>query len=506
MNQPSSRAMALLAGLLLSVSAAAQPTEPDAAGESLAPIEAPALDDPLPRAFATKRGGLTADEVGRLAQASSPEVRASQAEIEAAAAKVDAAMISFFPRVTLAANYTRLSPVGSSLGSGALVGAQNPGLLGIGPCPTGSGQCVVDSAGRPVGAAPFEIKTVLDNYSLRASLSVPVSDYVLKLSNSIASVESARDAALLNQRAAKLRTAADAKISFYNWARGLGQVAVAEKSLTRTEARLKEARTSFSLGTATQADVLRLEARVASTEAAIEAARAFRDIASEQLRVVINDDERALDLGEDVLGDRPDSSAGRKKLADLMQEAYAKRPEVLALGATRSSLTRAAGVAKAGRLPRLDGFADYTYANPNTRAFPPSSGWSGSWQAGLNLTWVVNETFASAASAKELDANARRVQAQLHSLKNGLRLEVSAAYLELRKARSARESARRGVKASDAAYRVAMALYQYGKSTTTELIDAENELVAAQLQQINAHIDVLAAEVKLAHATGADAN
>ena len=137
MNQPSSRAMALVAGLLLSTSAAAQPTEPDAADESLAPIEAPALDDPLPRAFATKRGGLTADEVGRLAQASSPEVRASQAEIEAAAAKVDAAMISFFPRVTLSANYTRLSPVGSSLGSGALVGAAESRTLGHWPLPDG---------------------------------------------------------------------------------------------------------------------------------------------------------------------------------------------------------------------------------------------------------------------------------------------------------------------------------------------------------------------------------
>ena len=310
----------------------------------------------------------------------------------------------------------------------------------------------------------------------------------------------------MNQRAAKLRTAADAKISFYNWARGLGQVAVAEKSLTRTEARLKEARTSFSLGTATQADVLRLEARVASTEAAIEAARAFRDVASEQLRVVINDDERALDLGEDVLGDRPDSSVGRKKLADLMQEAYAKRPEVLALGATRRSLTKGGERGEGRTLAAARCLCRLQLREPEHPGVSAEQ-------------WLVRQLASRIEShlggQRDLrlcrQCEGARCQRSARpgsapSLKNGLRLEVSAAYLELRKAKSARESARRGVKASDAAYRVAMALYQFGKSTTTELIDAENELVAAQLQQINAHIDVLAAEVKLAHATGADAN
>ena len=56
--------------------------------------------------------------------------------------------------------------------------------------------------------------------------------------------------------------------------------------------------------------------------------------------------------------------------------------------------------------------------------------------------------------------------------------------------------------AAKEAYRVARDLYQVGRATTTDLIEAESELVTASLKEIDAALNYRVARVKLAHATG----
>src|SRR5690606_3758747 len=139
-------------------------------------------------------GGLTAEVVAERSLASSHTVRARLAELDAARARLDQTTAQFFPRLTLRASYTRLSPVSAELG-GALVGAGNPGLLSTGPCPGGGGgDCVLDAAGQPVGAAEFAIESFEDNYALTAQLSVPISDYILRLSSAAAGAAANRKA------------------------------------------------------------------------------------------------------------------------------------------------------------------------------------------------------------------------------------------------------------------------------------------------------------------------
>lgn len=509
---PTSAILGALASSLYATAAFAQPAPaaaplppavpPDAPiATEVLPQTVPERDNVLKKAFAVHPGGLTAEQVAQRAVSSSTELRERQADLEAAAARVDAAMVQFFPRVSLGATYVRLSPVTTSLG-GAIVGAANAGPLGVEPCPGGMSSCVVDAAGQPVGAAAFVIETALNNYSLRAALSVPISDYVLKISSSMAATRENRAAAELNREATRLEVAANARVAFYNWTRGLGQVAVAEDSLLRTKTRLAEARTTFRLGTSTQADVLRLEAMVAGTEAAIEGARAFTDVAAEQLRIITATETPTFQLGEDILDRDVPLLAPDVPLASLIARAQARRLELRALAATQRSLQAATTVTNRSKLPRLEGFADYTYANPNTRTFPQTGGWSGAWQAGASLTWTYTDALAAGASSRELTANTERVAAQLKALRNGVRLEVTQSYLDLRRARAALAAAKRAQEASEAAYKVASSLYRFGKATTTDLIGAEGELVNAQLQRINAQIDLIVADVRLRHATG----
>ncbi len=464
-------------------------------------VPGPKVDDTA-AVLAPVPGGLTAEIAARKTQLNSHTVRARLAELDAARARLDQTTAQFLPRLTLRAQYARLSPVSSGLGTGALVGGQNPGLLGVGPCPTGVGQCVLDAQGQPVGAARFEIETFEDTYALTASLNVPISDYVLRLSNATAGASANRRAAELQVKAERLKVRTDAQALYYDWLRAKGRVAIAEKSLERTAARLRDAKPSYELGAITKADLMRLEALAANTEQVLLEARSVRDLTQVQLAVLMGEKrETPFTVGEDVNTPLP---AIKGELDALSREALASRTELKALAEAGRALKLASSAVKVGAYPRLEAFGDATYANPNPRFFPQQREWQATWSVGVAATWTVGDAFINSASSRELGANARALEEQRLALADGIRQEVAAYYLARERADGALRTARRGLAASEEAYRVSTDLFRVGKNTTTELIESETDLLTSRLIEIGARLELRIAEVRLRHAVGRD--
>jgi outer membrane protein TolC len=493
--------------------------QPAAPATPAAPDTPPALElreTPKPTLAAEEPltahpGGLTADEVAKKAVAASPTLAARQAEIDAAQARVDQAMIQFFPRLTLKATYARISKVPLSLsGGGALLATQGAGNQGIVAVPSDltdptAGPYVVQTMnGDPVFAYNLTIPTVQDNYSFAAQLGVPVSDYVLRLSKTMAATRANERAAQLNRQAELLKTATDARIAYYNWTRGVAGLKVAESSLWRIKSLQKDSEAAFSVGAATRADVLRVEALAASTELTITETRNLKQLAQEQLAVLMNEPVRSYVVGENVRTELP-TIGQNTPLTGLVQEAFRRRLELKALREADLSLAKAVQVVQVGEYPRLDAFGEYDYARPNRNYLFDPLTWHSNWMVGVTLSYTVNDTFANRASSRELEANRRKLQADAENLKRGLQMEVTSAYLDEQKARVALDTAQRGLKSAQEAYRVAVDLYRVGRATTTDLIAAEQELLSAALREVNAAIDAKLAGIRLVHATGRDA-
>ncbi len=460
--------------------------------------DAPKAHNPVLEAFAPVAGGLTADEVARRAVATSETIEVKNAELRAAAARVDSAMYQFYPRVSVKAAYSRLSPVSITLGGGGnVVGARAAGPLG-----TNATGGVVDSQQNQVSAVtvpPTAFASAQNSYSLSASLTVPLSDYVLRLSSSMNAIKRNREATELNVQAERQKVEGDARIAFFNWSRSIGQVAITEKSLERVQARLRDAQAAFTVGAVTKAELLRLESLVAGTEATLETARAFRELAAHQLSIIMDSPEQDFALGEDVLAER--AARPLEPLSGLVAEAQQRRVELRSMDKMVESMRSGEKVIRAGQLPRIDAFAQYDYANPNQRYLFLRE-WRDTWMAGVQATWTLNDILINGSSAAELTAQRQGLEAQRKAAAEGIRMEVSTAYTDSRKATAELGAAKRAAEASQAAYDTSVQLYRVGKATTSELIDAEAELVNANLKLVSAHIDTRVAETKLAKATG----
>lgn len=459
-------------------------------------------EDEAAAAILPRPDGLTADQVAKESVGSSHSVRARLAELDQALARLDQTTAEFLPRLTVRAAYTRLSNVSTDLSGGALVGALNPGPLGVGPCPLGGGECVLDSQGTPVGASSFAFDSPENNYSLSATLSIPISDYLLKLSDAAAGARANRVAAELSLRAERLKVQADARALFYEWLRAQARVAIAQKSVERTRARLRDAKPAFELGTITKADVMRLEALAAGTEQVVLEAIAFQKLTAIQLGLVMGRTESPEFVnGEDITQPLVPTSG---TLESLTQEGLRTRLELKSLDEAARSTRLASKALAAGQLPKIEAFGDVTIANPNQRYFPLETRWRATWSIGASATWTVGDYFSSGATSREASAQARALAAQRAALADGVRQEIASFYLARSEAEGALAASRRELAASEEAYRVATDLYRVGRFTTTEVIEAEADLLSARLNELNARIRLRIAEVRLRHAAGRD--
>jgi outer membrane protein len=415
-------------------------------------------------------GGLTADDVARRATRTSPSVRARSEELLAAGADVDRAVAAYVPEVVLGASYTRLSDT-----KGAALAL--PGL------------------------PPLDFQTPLNQYALQASISVPVSDYFFRVRPTHEGAKLNETAANEQFRAEKLRAAADARLAYYDWVRARLNLIVARQALAQAQGHLADSRSGLAAGTLSQADVLRIESEVARSELLVTSSQNLAELTEEQVRTAMHDDKRqSYRIGEDVRQPAPTKNTSR--LEDLWAEAERYRPELRALDAQRGALDWNTAADRAAYGPRLDLVGGATYANPNSRIFPAADEFRGSWEAGARLTWVISDVPGTAATVRGGEARARALAAERAALGDQIRLQVMSAFQERAEARVAEGTTMRRLVSAEESYRTRRLLFQNGRATTVELLDAETDLTRARLEAVDARIDGRVAEVRLAYAVG----
>ena len=440
-------------GQILSTSPAAAAAPPDTLDVRLAPITS---------------GGLTSDQVAQRAQETSFDAAARRHALAAAEARLEQAKLAYYPRLTFTGSYTRLSDV------------------------------------PPLVFGSQSIVLPLNRYLAQATVAVPVSDYVLRLSQSYAAASRSQRAAQLDQQAARLKAGADGRLAYYAWLRAKGQLVVAERAHDQAKAHLEDARHAFEVGTTSKADVLRVESQVASAELVVAQAKNLVELNEDQIRTAMHDASgRRYEVGEDLRSDPP-PVADVDNLAALRAEALDRRLEVRALDETAWSLREQSKVARAGYYPRVDVVGNAVYANPNPRYFIPDATFRESWDVGVQLVWTPNDSFNARAASAETEARASQTEMQKEVLRDSVKLEVIQAYNALREAEVAMQTTQRGLASAEEGYRVRRELFKNGRATSVELTDSELELFRASLEAINARANLRAGRARLLHAVGRD--
>jgi outer membrane protein len=502
-------ALLLVTGSALAQAPATTPPAPPAPAAPTAPVVPPPEALPKSQSLgaleaklqAMRTGsGLTAEQAAQRSMQNSARVEAKRRSIEAAQANVSQAKAGYYPRLTLSASYTRLSPLDppslGSFGEGGLIVSGTPTDQ---PRPVGADEQLF-----AVPAPSFSFPVVLDNYSLGARLTIPISDYVLRVSQSVESASHARKAAELDEVATRLSIGRDARVAYYRWIQAQAAELIAAQSLEQAKGHQTDANNSFQAGLVSKADVLRTDAQVKNAELFVIRAKNSRDLAELSLSVSMRDTAKVpYAVGEDVFA--PAQELAQLPAAEAAyREALSKRVELKTLGANESALREQARVARASNYPRLDAQANALYANPNPRIFPQEEKFRATWDVGVVLSWTPTDIPQAQAQTANAEARVKELEASRTELAEALRLEVTQALTAADEARHAIQVSGHVLSAAEEGYRVRRELFRAGRATLVEVTDAETELTRARIDLVNAHVGARIALSELRHALGRD--
>ena len=463
-------------------------------GESPSPL---ATADASLRGFIVSDGRpLTIEEVGKRASSSSPDAALKLAAAASAKAREDEAVANLWPRLQLQARYSRTSALVFPP-FGVVPGASAPANTVITVDPA-TGQTNVPLV------IPGGYSLPVNNLVTQATLNVPLSDYVFRLTTAIKTAEHSAAAAVIEEKAARLQAAADAKLRYLQWLSARAQARVAEQLLSQARAHERDAQRVYQAGLLSRADLLRAQAQIHGVELLLVRSQQGEALAREALRIAIRDEDKTpWAVGDDVLAQISPLPANADPDA-LVGEALAKRLEIRALAEGDASLASLVSLARTQQYPRVDLAGNFIYANPNPRYFPPQDRWDKSWDASVVLTWTPTDIPGARAVVREQRAKQGELAAQRQRLLDAIRMEVTQALQSVREAEASLTSAAEGLIASEESHRVRNELFRAGKATTVEVVDAQVELSRARIDLVNAHVADHAARLRLEHATGRD--
>lgn len=306
-------------------------------------------------------------------------------------------------------------------------------------------------------------------------------------------------------------------------------VRVAERSLALAEKTLSDNKRQVEIGTLAPIEVVRAESEVATRQQELIVAqtnlRQQQTLLKTALSKQVEGEFATAELEPtDVL---PEPEADQiPPLGEALSEAQRNRPEI---EQADLNLRNQAVVIQANRnalLPSLDLFATYAAAglsgNRITRApgFPPgpiisvapggvsqslTQTFQGSfpdYSFGVQLSIPIRNRSAQADAARAL-LEERQLRTQMQRTRNQVAQEVRNAEIALIQAKAQIEAARKAVTLAQQTLDAEQKKYQLGESTVFLVIQAQRDVVAAEVREVQARSNYAKAHTQFAQATGA---
>lgn len=308
----------------------------------------------------------------------------------------------------------------------------------------------------------------------------------------------------LEKRIASLQTAtdqADLKLELLRQYLDLfslyKQHQVLARNIDESERRLKDIRQMKQEGLITNNDVLRSEMQLTDNRLSLLQTENDIRLASQQLDILLELDETLLL--------RPDTTLLQQLFSletydAYVNQAYSNDPSMRLLAKQTELAKNNIRLVRADYLPSLSLYASNTLARPISRTMDDL--YNNSWNIGLSLSYPLSALYQNrhrlkeARQGVELQRNAEEQQRQR------IRVNVQSAYLRHHEALERVQALKLSVRQAEENYRIMRNRYLNQLAILTDLLDADNLRLNAELQLTTARTQVIYTYYELQRAAG----
>ena len=277
------------------------------------------------------------------------------------------------------------------------------------------------------------------------------------------------------------------------------QAKVYLKNIEQTELLVEHIKARYKEGVALSNDVTRYELQLEQLRLALSEVESAVGIMNYNITstldlpssMVIVPDSALLDMHIPLAG-----SAGWQLMAG-----ESPRMQIAAL--TLKMQQEKARAVKAGRLPQIAIVAENHFDGPITIEVPAIDKNFNYWFVGVGLRYDIASLWKSNRKIRAEKAGTVRAQHNLELAREEMDIAVNSAYIGLQQAFERMRTQEKSVVLATENYNVVNNRYLNGLALVTEMIDASNSRLSAELQLVNARINIIYSYYSLQRAAGA---
>jgi outer membrane protein TolC len=274
------------------------------------------------------------------------------------------------------------------------------------------------------------------------------------------------------------------------------QQGILELSIKRLQIQLDNVRNLYEAAQAMAFDTLQVYNQMLSKQIALENIRLSKRLLHLQMaRILDLQSERPIETGELIQPTRL-----MLEVTTLQSQAMMKRPELESIRIARSNAMLYQKIARAGYYPNLSVFGTYNYGKPGLE--PVRNQWMDFFTVGANLSWNLWKWGGDKKNIQKYQVLDRRLSLEERELIRSIEYELKESVENIRF--NLRELALAEALQQQQAerYRIVVTQHSNGVATTSDLITAETDLTAAELQTQLATVKYYVSHAKMRKAIG----
>ncbi len=213
----------------------------------------------------------------------------------------------------------------------------------------------------------------------------------------------------------------------------------------------------------------------------------------------------ALGLPQNTEIDPTESLDGKKLGKDTgyyMEMAYQNNPQLKSANANIAVAQKNIEIINTDKMPTLSGFGGYNMQRPITTRTPVLDMYSNSWQAGISLSYNIDNLYKTKERLKVGELQKTQAQDALTLTKQNIDMMVNAAYVKYQESIDQAKLMDDAQKLAEENYKITEAKYLNQLAVQAEMIDAQNQKLQAELDFVTAEINVLYQYYNLLKTTG----
>ncbi|CAI9672886.1 TolC family protein [Elizabethkingia anophelis] len=185
-----------------------------------------------------------------------------------------------------------------------------------------------------------------------------------------------------------------------------------------------------------------------------------------------------------------------------LQMAYQNNPQLKSANTNIAVAQKNIEIINTDKMPTLSGFGGYNMQRPITTRTPVLDMYSNSWQAGISLSYNIDNLYKTKERLKVGELQKTQAQDALTLTKQNIDMMVNAAYVKYKESIDQAKLMDDAQKLAEENYKITEAKYLNQLAVQAEMIDAQNQKLQAELDFVTAEINVLYQYYNLLKTTG----